>query len=203
LNAVLTSALLIQRRSTEEPVKETASRILSSGRRMSRMIEDMLDMARARLAGGIPLQREPADLGALVDRVLNEVQAAYPERQIQAEQAGDLSGNWDGERMAQVASNLLGNALQHGDACGVVRVSVDGTRPEAVVIKVENSGTIPAELLPQLFDPFRGARRQTGRTEGLGLGLYIVQQIVLAHGGSVDVQSGNDNRTAFVVRIPR
>src|SRR5712671_5980447 len=97
LTAVLTSALLIQRRSTEEPVKETASRILSSGRRMSRMIEDMLDMARARLAGGIPLQREPADLGALVDRVLNEVQAAYPERQIQAEQAGDLSGNWDGE----------------------------------------------------------------------------------------------------------
>jgi two-component system sensor histidine kinase/response regulator len=203
LNAVLTSALLIQRRSTEEPVKETAGRILSSGRRMSRMIEDMLDMARARLAGGIPLQREPADLGALVDRVLNEVQAAYPERQIQAEQAGDLNGKWDGERMAQVTSNLLGNALQHGDACGEVRVSVDGTRPEAVVIKVENSGTVPPELLPQLFDPFRGARRQTGRTEGLGLGLYIVQQIVLAHGGSVDVQSGNDNRTAFVVRIPR
>jgi len=65
LNAVLTSALLIQRRSTEEPVKETAGRILSSGKRMSRMIEDMLDMARARLAGGIPLKREPADLGAL------------------------------------------------------------------------------------------------------------------------------------------
>ncbi|MFL6600281.1 MAG: ATP-binding protein [Steroidobacteraceae bacterium] len=203
LNAVLTSALLIQRRSTEEPVKETAARILSSGQRMSRMIEDMLDMARARLAGGIPLQREPANLGALLDRVLNEVQAAYPERQILAEQAGDLNGNWDGERMAQVASNLLGNALQHGDARGDVRVSVDGTRPESVVMKVENSGTIPPELLPQLFDPFRRARRQTGRTEGLGLGLYIVQQIVLAHGGSVDAQSGKNNRTAFVVRIPR
>jgi len=203
LNAVLTSAVLIQRRSTEEPVKETAGRILSSGQRMSRMIEDMLDMARARLAGGIPLQREPADLGALVDRVLNEVQAAYPERRIQVERAGDLAGNWDGERLAQVVSNLLGNALQHGDARGDVLVSVDGTRLEAVIIKVENSGTIPPELLPQLFDPFRGARRQTGRTEGLGLGLYIVEQIVIAHGGSVDVQCGDDNRTAFVVRIPR
>jgi len=203
LNAVLTSALLIQRRSTEEPVRETAGRILSSGRRMSRMIEDMLDMARARLAGGIPLQREPADLGALVDRVVSEIQAAYPGRKIEVAQAGDLGGNWDGERLAQVASNLLGNALQHGDASGAVRVTVDGTRSDAVLIKVENSGTIPPDLLPQLFDPFRGARRQTGRTEGLGLGLYIVQQIVRAHGGSVDVQSGNDNRTAFVVRIPR
>jgi signal transduction histidine kinase len=203
LNAVLTSALLIQRRSTEEPVKETAGRILSSGRRMSRMIEDMLDMARARLAGGIPLQREPADLGALIDRVVSEIQSAYPERKMEVAQAGDLGGNWDGERLAQVASNLLGNALQHGDPAGVVRVTVDGARPDAVVIEVKNSGTIPPDLLPQLFDPFRGARRQTGRTEGLGLGLYIVQQIVLAHGGSVDVQSGNDNRTTFVVRIPR
>jgi two-component system sensor histidine kinase/response regulator len=203
LNAVMTCALLIERSSTEEPVKQTAGRILSSGRRMSRMIEDMLDMARARLAGGIPLKREPADLGALVSRVVSEIQAAYPQREIEVERTGDLGGNWDGERLAQVASNLLGNALQHGDASGVVRVAVDGTRADAVMIKVENSGTIPADLLPQLFDPFRGARRQTGRTEGLGLGLYIVQQIVIAHGGSVDVQSGNDNRTTFIVRIPR
>jgi signal transduction histidine kinase len=72
-----------------------------------------------------------------------------------------------------------------------------------VVITVENSGTIPPDLLPQLFDPFRGAQRQAGRTEGLGLGLYIVQQIVRAHGGSVDVQSGGDDRTVFAVRIPR
>jgi two-component system, sensor histidine kinase and response regulator len=203
LNAVMTCALLIERSSTEEPVKQTAGRILSSGRRMSRMIEDMLDMARARLAGGIPLKREPADLGALVSRVVSEIQAAHPERKIEVERTGDLGGNWDGERLAQVASNLLGNALQHGDASGAVRVAVDGTRADAVMIKVENSGTIPADLLPQLFDPFRGARRQTGRTEGLGLGLYIVQQIVIAHGGNVDVQSGNDNGTTFIVRIPR
>jgi two-component system, sensor histidine kinase and response regulator len=203
LNAVLTSAVLIQRRSTEQPVKETAQRILSSGRRMSRMIEDMLDMARARLAGGIPLKREPADLGMLVDRVISEVQSAYPEGQIDIYKAGDLRGNWDGERLAQVASNLLGNALQHGDSSAGVKVKVDGTRAEAVLIAVQNSGTIPPHLLPQLFDPFRGAQRQAGRTEGLGLGLYIVQQIVLAHGGSVDVKSGDENMTTFAVTIPR
>jgi two-component system sensor histidine kinase/response regulator len=204
LNAVLTSAVLIQRKSSEQPVKDTAARILSSGKRMSRMIEDMLDMARARLAGGIPLKREAADLGALVDRVVGEIQAAYPDRRIDVKKTGDLSGNWDGERLAQVVSNLLGNALQHGDEADSVNVNVKGTESEAVEITVENSGTIPAELLPQLFDPFRGAQRQTGRAEGLGLGLYIVHQIVLAHGGRVDVMSGGgDNRTRFSVRIPR
>jgi two-component system sensor histidine kinase/response regulator len=203
LNAVLTSALLIQRRSSEQPVKDTAGRILSSGKRMSRMIEDMLDMARARLAGGIPLKREPAELGALIDRVVGEIQAAYPDRPIAVQKVGNLTGDWDGERLAQVSSNLLGNALQHGDESGVVEVTVDGSGDAAVVIAVENLGVIPADLLPQLFDPFRGAQRQTGRAEGLGLGLYIVQQIVLAHGGSVDVSSGDGNRTRFVVRIPR
>jgi two-component system sensor histidine kinase/response regulator len=203
LNAVLTSALLIQRRSTEQQVVDTAARILSSGKRMSRMIEDMLDMARARLAGGIPLKRERTNLGVLVDRVVSEIQAAYPERNIEVRQVGDLYGNWDAERLAQVASNLLGNALQHGHESGVVRVKVDGTRAGGVLITVENSGTIPQDLLPQLFDPFRRAQRQTCRTEGLGLGLYIVQQVVRAHGGSVDVQSGDDNLTVFAVRIPR
>lgn len=203
LNAVLTSAVLIQRRSTEQPVLDTAARILSSGKRMSRMIEDMLDMARARLAGGIPIKREAADLGALVDRVVGEVHAAWPERRIDVYESGDLNGNWDGERLAQVTSNLLSNALQHGDESESVHVKVDGGKADVVVISVENSGTIPADLLPQLFDPFRGGQRQTGRAEGLGLGLYIVQQIVLAHGGSVDVQSGENNRTTFTVSIPR
>ncbi len=208
LNAVLTSAVLIQRRSSEQPVKDTAARILSSGKRMSRMIEDMLDMARARLAGGIPLKREAADLGALVDRVVGEIQAAYPDRRIDVQKAGELNGNWDGERLAQVVSNLLGNALQHGDegegGDHAVNVNLEGTGPQAVEISVANSGTIPADLLPQLFDPFRGAQRQTGRAEGLGLGLYIVHQIVQAHGGTVEVISGaGDNRTEFRVRIPR
>src|ERR1700754_1091591 len=162
LNAVLTSAVLIQRRSSEQPVKDTAGRILSSGKRMSRMIEDMLDMARARLAGGIPLKRERADLGVLVDRVVSEVQAAHPDRSIEVTQAGNLAGNWDSERLAQVAANLLGNALQHGDEPDAVKVNVTATESETVEITVENSGTIPADLLPRLFDPFRGAQRQTG-----------------------------------------
>jgi signal transduction histidine kinase len=202
LNAVTTSALLIQRRSAEPFVQDIAARILSSGKRMGRMIEDMLDMARARLAGGIPLNCEPVDLGALLDRVVNEVQASHPDRQIEVKQTGALGGSWDAGRLAQVASNLLGNALKHGEH-GVIRVTADGRRPEEVLFKVENTGTIPPDLLPDLFDPFRGTQRQAGRTEGLGLGLYIVQQIVRAHGGHVEVASGEDNKTVFAVRLPR
>ncbi len=203
LNAVLTSALLIQRRSSEQPVRDTAARILSSGKRMSRMIEDMLDMARARLAGGIPVKREPADLGALIDRVVGEIRSAFPDRAIEVTRKGDLNGGWDGERLAQVVSNLLGNALQHGEQHKTVAIAADGTAGDTVELTVSNTGTIPPDVLPQLFDPFRGAQRQTGRTEGLGLGLYIVQQIIHAHAGTVEVDSGPDDRTTFKVRIPR
>jgi signal transduction histidine kinase len=203
LNAVLTSAVLMQRRSEDASVRDTAQRILSSGKRMSRMIEDMLDLARARLAGGIPLKREPADLKPLIDRVVGEVQAAYPDRRIDVVQEGNLRGEWDAERLAQVASNLLGNALQHGEENQPVEVNVDGRDSDVVTLSVGNAGQIPDELLPQLFDPFRGAKRQPGRNEGLGLGLYIVQQIVVAHEGTVDVRSGNGDRTVFVVTVPR
>jgi signal transduction histidine kinase len=203
LNAVLTSALLIQRRSTEQPVRDTAARILSSGKRMSRMIEDMLDMARARLAGGIPVNREPADLGALIDRVVGEVRSAYPDRALEVVKKGDLNGGWDSERLAQVISNLLGNALQHGEEQRPVTIAADGTAVDAVELTVANAGTISPEILPQLFDPFRGAQRQNGRTEGLGLGLFIVQQIIHAHAGRVEVDSGMDNLTKFTIRIPR
>lgn len=203
LNAVLTSAVLIQRRSTEESVQQTAQRILSSTKRMSRMIEDMLDLARARLAGGIPLKREPTDMGPLLERVITEIRAAFPEGKIEVEQRGDLIGHWDTERLAQVASNLIGNALQHGEEGQPVHLTADGTDQAVVKLTVTNTGTIPAELVPSLFDPFRGSQRQAGRSEGLGLGLYIVQQIVLAHQGSVNLESGDDNRTCFVVTMPR
>jgi two-component system sensor histidine kinase/response regulator len=202
LNAVLTSAMLIQRRSNEEPVQQVAQRILTSTRRMARMIEDMLDLARARLAGGIPLRREPADLAPLLERAVSEVSAAYPQATVTVSQQGDLTGEWDTERLAQVASNLVGNALQHGEVGQPVEVAADGSHPAEVTLTVTNAGTIPADLLPQLFDPFRGAQRQ-GRNEGLGLGLYIVQQIVLAHQGSVAVESGEHRCTRFTVRVPR
>jgi two-component system sensor histidine kinase/response regulator len=202
LSAMLTSADLLLRRSDDPAVRKNAERMLSSGKRMSRMIEDMLDLARARLAGGIPLKREQADLGDLVSRVVQEHQAAVPERRIEVFKDGDLRGSWDPDRLSQVASNLLGNAIQHGDATTPIEVRLAGIHPERVTLSVANGGAIPEEQRSSLFDPFRGGQRQPGRNQGLGLGLYIVQQIAQAHGGTVSVDSGA-NRTVFTVQVPR
>jgi signal transduction histidine kinase len=167
------------------------------------MIEDMLDLARARLGGGIIVKREAADFKTLVERALREHQAAAPERTFDASYVGDFAGRWDPERIAQVASNLIGNALKHGTPGGPVQVSLDGSERGHVTLVVKNGGTIPPHILPHLFDPFRGAQRQSGRGDGLGLGLYIVSQIVHAHDGRVDVTTGEGEQTAFHVRLPR
>lgn len=203
LSAILSAAQLLELRSTDESVRRTAGRMLSSGRRMSRLIEDMLDLARARLAGGISINRQAADLGVVIQRVVQEQQTAFPDRRIDLLVAGDASGDWDTDRFAQVASNLIGNALQHGVPDGCVQVSLDGTGPEIVVFAVANQGGIPPEVLPHVFDPFRRGRRAAAGSEGLGLGLYITQQIVQAHQGRVEVQADDSARTVFRVTVPR
>jgi two-component system sensor histidine kinase/response regulator len=203
LSAILTAAQLLALRSSDDLVQRTASRMLSSGKRMSRLIDDMLDLARARLAGGIPIKRESFDLGCLIERVVQEHQAAYPARQIEWRSEGDLVGEWDMERLAQVASNLIGNAFQHGREAEPVEVCVDGRQTDLVVFSVTNGGSIAADTMPYIFDPFRRGQRDPGRTDGLGLGLYIAQQIVHAHQGQVDVTAPDSTHTRFRVSIPR
>ncbi len=203
LNAVLMSAHVLQRASQEDSVREAATRILSSGNRMTRMIEDLLDLARARLAGGIPLHLERIDLGTLVPRVVREHHAAFPDGHIDVQHNGDLVGEWDADRLAQVASNLIGNALQYGTSGKSVVVQLDGGHPEVVVLSVANSGSIPDDVLPFVFDPFRRRTQRTSRNDGLGLGLFIVRQIVEAHHGTVEVQSSDPDTTVFRVSIPR
>jgi two-component system sensor histidine kinase/response regulator len=203
LSAILMAAHMVQHQSDNETVRGTAKRILLSARRMTRMIDDMLDLTRARLAGGIPLKLTHADLAEPVQRVVREYEIAFPERRIDLQQGGDLTGEWDADRLAQVASNLIGNALQYGEADRPVQVQLDGTSAEGVVLSVINVGRIPEDVLPHLFEPFQGGKRQPGQNQGLGLGLYIAQQIVQLHRGNVDVQSGNGEYTRFKVRVPR
>jgi len=203
LSAMLASARLLQRGTQDPAALEAAARIVSSGNRMARMIEDMLDLARARLGGGIIVKREAVDFKSLVERSLREHQSAAPERQIDASYVGNFAGFWDPERIAQVASNLIGNALKHGTPERVIQVRLDGSERNHVTLAVRNGGTIPPDILPHLFDPFRGGQRQSGRGEGLGLGLYIVSQIVQAHDGRVEVKTGEGGETAFHVQLPR
>ena len=136
-----------------------------------------------------------------MQRVVVECQSVQPETRIVVEATGELTCQADPERLAQVLSNLIGNALQHGTAGEPVVVRLDGTVPAVVVIGVENAGQIALETLPHLFEAFsRGPGR--GHEDGLGLGLYITQQIAQAHGGDVIARSGN-GVTALEVTLPR
>jgi len=203
LSAILMAAHMVQHQSDDETVRGTAKRILASGKRMTRMIDDMLDLARARLAGGIPLRVSDSDLGESVQRVVREYETAFPDRHIVVQHHGDLTGAWDAERLAQVASNLIGNALQHGAADGAVEVTLDGSDPAALIMSVGNVGSVPPRVLPHLFEPVQGGQREPGQNQGLGLGLYIVQQIVQAHAGRVELQSADAGRIVFQVKVPR
>ena len=202
LSAIVSGAQLLNQSSTDETVRRVSARMLSSGLRMTRMIEDLLDLTRARLAGGIPISRAETDLGTVIAKVAQEHQAAYPERPMNVESRGELIGNWDADRLGQVASNLIGNALQYGDATEPVTILVDGTDPDEVTLTVSNAGAIPPELLPTLFDPFRGSDRST-RQDGLGLGLYIAQQIASSHDGRIDIDTPDGRYTVLRVSVPR
>lgn len=203
LGAIMASAEVAGMASKDDQVRQFTSRILSSAQRMTRMIEDLLDVTRARVAGGIPIRPEPMDLQPLFDRVLAELHAIYPTRAIEVTTTGDLHGTWDSERLAQVVSNLATNALQHGAKDAPVSIEVDGSTVREVTICVRNGGSIPEHRRAALFDPFHDVSRMAESRNGLGLGLYIVREIILAHGGHVDVHAGSTDETAFWVRLPR
>lgn len=198
LSAILASAAVLRKTQEPDKVLAMADKVQTSAQRMGRMIEDLLDVTRARQFGGLPVRAAPADLGELVQRTAAEWRTSHPERVIEVLQEGDLGGQWDAERLCQVVSNLLGNAIHHGDPQQPVQASLDGSAPHSVVMTVRNGGEIPQALIPQLFDPFRGREREPGRHQGLGLGLYIVHQIVQGHGGTISVCS-RDGRTIFRV----
>lgn len=202
LSAILTGASLLMRQG-DEKTRAVGTRILSSGTRMARMIDQLLDLSRARVGGGIPVTPAEMKLKEVVEKVVAEHQAATAGRELTLETQGALDGIWDEPRLAQILSNLIGNALEHGVPGTPVAVRADGTSPDEVVITVNNQGQIPAGELPRLFEPFRSGREAGRRSEGLGLGLYIVDQLVRAHEGSVRVRSNEADGTTFEVRLPR
>ncbi len=202
LMSITAAATVIKRQPQPDKACAMAERVLSSSQRMARMIEDLLDVTRIRQAGGLALKLGAADMQAIVQRTLDEVQTGFPDRSIESTLQGDLTGVWDGERLCQVVTNIVGNAMHHGSADRPVQVAVDGTRSNMVTVSVSNGGTIAPDLLPHLFDPFRGRERTPGRNQGLGLGLFIAHQIVRAHRGNICVKS-QDGTTCFSVELPR
>lgn len=203
LNAILTTAQLLQRRAASEDIARPAARIVASGDRMRRMIDQLLDLARVRVTGGLRLVPGPVDLAALCRHVLDELRDAHPGARLELEADGALAGRWDGDRLAQVLSNLAGNAIEHGDPAAPVRVRLDGSDPDLARIRIENEGAIPEALLASLFDPFRDAVHRGRKPRGLGLGLYISREIITAHGGKLTARSSLRDGTCFQIELPK
>jgi signal transduction histidine kinase len=191
--------------SKDDATRRTAERLRSSTRRMRAIVDDLFDLARARLGGGIPIEPLQTDLVGVVRKVLGEFATTNAESVVtfdDATGARGAVGEWDGGRLGQVVTNLVGNALRHGRPGAPVTVRV-GTAGERVEFSVHNAGAIAADVRKSLFDPFRSASETKTRAGGLGLGLYIVSQLVAAHGGDIDVESTDTGGTTFTVTLPR
>lgn len=184
----------------DDKLHKAATMIMRSSERMARMIHDVIEFAREHMGGGIPVELKPCNLGDAIAEIVQEVQSSHPKREIELSTSGDLDGHWDRDRVLQAMSNLIGNAIEHG--IDPIRVRVEETPDRrAIVTTVSNRGrVIPAEELATLFDPFKN--RDASRTAGLGLGLYIVRAIALAHGAQCRVSS-DDEGTRFVITWPR
>ena len=210
LGAILTAAQVALMRVERQPdgdvhkLAAPLSRMLTSGRRMARMVDQLLDLSRVRLGVGMQLDVRPVDLQPVLAHVRDELVDAQPGAALALEVTGDLQGRWDEDRLFQVFSNLVGNALVHGSGEGAVLIRAVGADPDAVRVSVHNRGVVPPELMPRLFQPPAGLEeRRPDKARGLGLGLFIVSQIVKAHGGTVEVDSAEAAGTSFTVRLPR
>ncbi|RON12698.1 GAF domain-containing sensor histidine kinase [Pseudomonas frederiksbergensis] len=201
LFAISAGAEMLLRKLSDPANEQRARHILTSARRATKLVEDVLDFARGSLGRGIPVNIEPCpDLADALRHVISEIQSIYPKRIIQSS-IGDLSNvHCDRERVAQLLSNLLANAVVHGDPDSPIEVSAQ-VEDGHFELSVKNQGLIAEDALPHLFQPYSkpaGAIPQAG----LGLGLYIASQIAQSHGGKLEVVSTEQQGTTFTFSLP-
>ena len=203
LSSVLANSEILKRVAPNEQIANAAARIGASGERMSRMISQILDLARVR-ARSFRLTPSQGDLYQVCLSVKEELDPTGVASRLVIERQGDTAAQFDSDRIAQMVTNLVGNALQHGATDQAVTLRLDGSRPEAVEISVHNRGSIAPEALPALFQPFRGISvPERTASQGLGLGLHIVRHIAGLHGGSVSAENVPPDGVMLRVVLPR
>ncbi|MCK9689033.1 HAMP domain-containing sensor histidine kinase [Scleromatobacter humisilvae] len=196
-------SLLLAARSGQV-MPEAAERTLRGARRIQSLLDDLLDYVRSGLGEGMRVTPARVDMGQVCGRIVGELRASHPGRSIETEAVGDLACVCDAQRVAQAISNLLGNALRHGASGAAIRARVDGSAPDEVAVSVRNAGPpIPKATRESLFEPLVRGAGANNAGYNLGLGLYIVREIALAHGGSASVESDAESGTVFTLRIPR
>jgi signal transduction histidine kinase len=208
LNSIAMSAAFLHK--TGEPAAEAtgvASQIARNADVMARMIGDLLDYTRTRLGVGMPVSPTPVDLASLCRDLFNEFRTAHPTREMTFACAGDVTGTWDADRLRQAVSNLMGNAVQHGDPRAPVDLKLRGEASDVVIVIHSGGPPIPPGELTKIFDPLvRGSGSDEPlrhRAGSIGLGLYIAREIARSHGGGIDVTSTQGAGTTFTVHLPR
>lgn len=202
LGAVLASAEYLMRTVQDGKASQVATRIRNSTLRMSRMVDQMLNLARLQ-GGRVALQPHPVALTALCRSIIDECATRDGCNRIVLSERGDVTGSWDTDLIWQAISNLINNALHHGAPGSEVAVVVDGEAGDRVLIAVTNGGMIPPEVMPHLFQAFGTNSGSARSREGLGLGLHIVKAIARMHGGSVSAASDEAAGTVFRLELPR
>lgn len=207
LGAILLGSEVLLR-AEEMGIRQTkiASRIYTSVKRANKIVSDLLDFTRSQIGTGIPVLLSETNLALICESMVEEVRAYHPECNIVLESNAELIGQFDGARMEQVFSNLIGNAVQHGNETAPITVSLLADQGFAV-FSVRNQGEpIAEEAIPHIFNPMsrhsQYAAGEHGPSSGLGLGLYIAGEIVAAHQGRIEVESRIDLGTVFTVRLP-
>lgn len=208
LNNIHTAAQLASRTTNEDLASAKAlSMIVRNTETITQLINDLIDFASTGLGSAMPLTRSPVDLEKLGRNVFEEFCFAYPQRTLRFHPDGNLTGEWDAARLRQVISNLMGNAFQHGASEGSIELAI-ASEESTVVLSVHNEGPpIPSEMLTTIFDPLRRYTQPESTAQkvssSIGLGLYIVREVVVAHGGTVAVTSTAQEGTTFTVHLPR
>jgi signal transduction histidine kinase len=201
LAAIQTAGTLLGMMPLDERARRAASIVQSSAARMAGLIDNVLDFARGQLGEGVPVAiEEVADLEATLDQVIAELRTAHTDRDVRVDLALPHPVWCDRARVAQLFSNLLGNALTHGDPSFPVRVDAQSGQEGFALAVINHGDPIPPSTLERLFQPFERGSDGPGQ-QGLGLGLYIASEIARAHGGRLDVRS-TPEETRFTLRLP-
>ncbi len=207
LSAINMLGLLLERTATTDNARSQAGQIQRSAREMGGMIRDLLEYTRTNLGKGIPVEPKDANISSICRAALEEVRSGHPAREFLLNVPEDLAGFVDSARLRQALSNLLNNALQHGDPGSAITLAARG-EGDTLVLSVKNLGVpIPAESLQVIFDPLvqlsaKSAVKVEMPSTNLGLGLFIAREVAVGHGGTIDVTSTQEEGTVFTIRVP-
>lgn len=207
LSAIRMLSQLLETSATTEGARKQAEQIKRSAKEMGGMIRDLLEYTRTQLGKGIPVTRAPCNIAAICGEAVEEVRSGHPERELLLEVPQDLTGLVDSARLRQALSNLLNNAVQHGEADSSIELAVRADS-SWIALEVKNQGEpIPAESLQVIFDPLvqlsdDAAVKLKAPSTNLGLGLFIAREVALGHGGAIDVKSDREDGTIFTIRLP-